>query len=409
MTTPSSSQEIIDLVSDDEKRTRKRSTTPTLELQDGPKRRNRRMEYDVVTTLPSNITQKDESTSSSTASRTKRCTGNRDCQALDVNVVVLEAGDSAVISYGILELLNDGTFTNARTCLSTSNSGPQSSIQHVQQTDRWSCGFRNMQMMLSAVIPHLPSSHALFQKIPRRIPNHSIPSLLQLQQFMEGAWRDGFDPTGARHYGWKMTGQRRWIGAVEVAKLLCYLGVDATVVQFVRGRQSREMLPKFVRAHFEKLNGCEGCPFCPQSVRSKYCAQGTLQWSSMMNVLDPTPQQEPECSCPILPLYLQWKGHSITIVGIEADGTFLVYDPLKRGDQILSRTTTTTTSSCATTATTNVTSSSSFGGWNPIRLLKTKELVNDDTQIILCTLYSMTSEDRRRCIDAPDGTFLTAG
>lgn len=388
------SKEIIDLVSDDEACDRKGATTKQ-ELEGGTIRRKRRRKYESVTSA----TQIDESNSSA-ASR-KRSVGSREA-GVDGGNVVLEATDSAVISYGILERLNDGT-SMARTSLATSNCGPQSSVQHVQQPDRWSCGFRNMQMMLSAVIPHLPSNHALFRRIPRRIPNQTIPSLLQMQQSMEEAWRDGFDPAGARHYKWKMVGKRCWIGAVEVATLLCYLGVDATVVQFVRGRQSREMLPKFVRAHFEKLNGCEGCPFCPQGVRSLFCAEGTLQWASTMNLSESSPQQEPGCSCPILPLYLQWKGHSVTIVGIEADGTFLVYDPLKRGDQILSRTS-------ASTTTKPTLSAYSRGGqsWKPIRLLKTKELVNDDTQIILCTLYSMNSEDRRRCVDDPDCIVLTA-
>jgi Peptidase family C78 len=393
MTNPPREIAIIELLSDDEGE--KRPSNALEPGKDGTRRRRKRRKVDATeTTRPLN----DEPYSCASQNRTANAQkgGHHD-------LVLLEAGDSGTISYGILERLDDGTASTARTCLATTTSGPQSSLQHVQQPDRWSCGFRNMQMMLTGVIPHLPPTHAVFQRIPRRTPHATIPSLLQLQRSMEEAWGDGFDPKGAEHYRWKMVGKRSWIGAVDVATLLCFLGLDATVVQFIKGRQSRELLPKFVRAHFEKLNGREGCPFCPQGVRSRYCADGALQWASLSVGEGGIPALEPACSCPVLPLYLQWEGHSVTVVGIEADGTFLAYDPLKRGDQILTSASSTSSSS----------SPFSAGGhrerWKPIRLRQTRDLVNKDTQIVLCTLHSMSKDDRRRCVTDPNGIVVTAG
>lgn len=389
-TTSSSSNEIIDLVSDDEG---KKGASNIVELDNNAARPSRKRRKS------SHVPRNDEASlvSRKRAARIQRGVVNGGA------AVLLEAGDCAVVSYGILErLLDDGTTattTTARTCLASSAHGPQSSLQHIQQPDRWSCGFRNAQMVLTAVLPHLPASHAVFQRVPRRTPNATIPGLLQLQQAMEEAWRDGFDPKGAQHYRWKMVGKRSWIGAVEVATLLNYLGVDATVVQFVGRRQSREMLPRFVRAHFEKWTGREGCPFCPHGVRSKRCATGALSWASMVGEIPPPPP-EPACSCPVLPLYLQWAGHSVTVAGIEADGTFLVYDPLKRGDQILASVSSPSSSSL---------SARDHRSWKPIRLQQMKELVSKDTQVVLCTLHSMNSADRRSCVDNPNGMVMTAG
>jgi hypothetical protein len=86
------------------------------------------------------------------------------------------------------------------------------------------------------------------------------------------------------------------------------------------------MLPKFVRYYFSKAAGKEGCPFCSQT-KSDACAEGLLQFASAREQI----YIEPSCGCPVLPLYLQWEGHSITIVGIDASESLLVFDPLKDG------------------------------------------------------------------------------
>jgi hypothetical protein len=67
-------------------------------------------------------------------------------------------------------------------------------LQFVGQKDDWSCGYRNLQMLLSALLPHLPEDHLFHTKYPRRSGHIAIPSLYQIQSAIENAWQDGFDP-----------------------------------------------------------------------------------------------------------------------------------------------------------------------------------------------------------------------
>jgi hypothetical protein len=343
-------------------------------------------------------------------------------------VIVLEPGDDAVLSCSIMDRVR--TFTkhtpshNIRTCIEgTLSRSYYSTVQHIQQRDKWSCGFRNLQMILSAILPHIPSSHTIFQHIPFRVMS-SIPTLLQLQQALERAWQEGFDSKGADHYGHCIIGKcgpRAHVGAMEVANLARYLGVDATVVQFIKCHQSRRMLPKFVQSYFYKANGIQACPFCSYYYRnnssnssknkkndddnddgsgvrvtSKYCVNGLLQQSSMQDF--PLPEQ-PECQCPLLPLYLQWEGHSVTIIGIEEDEnnktnnnkkdnktsrkndnkddfTFLVLDPLQPAGQVERE-------------------FNKHQSVKPLRL-PANSLAKKDTQIILWTLLPLTYTERVR-------------
>jgi hypothetical protein len=291
--------------------------------------------------------------------------------------VKLETGDNGIVTYGILEKIVKQPhcgLSRVKTCLQNSTTAPpttttMSTLQHIQQNDKWSCGYRNLQMMLSAIIPHLPSNHIVFQRIPRRQPDPSIPNVLNMQQALEQAWAEGFDPEGARHYNYKVINSKSKIGAVEVANLLWYYGFDAAVVQFIYCNESRQLLPKFIRAYFSKVVGREGCPFCPNCVQSSYCVTGLLEMSSS-SLLDEVINTTPSCDCPLLPIYLQWEGHSVSIVGIEDDGeTLLVFDPLKQGNQIHST--------------------------KSLRL-SSKMLIKKDTQIILCTPRSISNQDRTK-------------
>lgn len=191
-------------------------------------------------------------------------------------------------------------------------------------------------MMLSAILPHLPDTHVYFRSVPRKTPTViAIPPLQQLQQALEQCWKAGFDSEGARHYRNKIVGKTSKIGAVEVASVMAYWGMDSSVVQFIKCRASRALLPKFVKSYFSKKLGKEACPFCSLSpMRSEACAEELLQFASAAEDL----QLESDCRCPLLPLYLQWEGHSVTIVGIETkpgeEAQLLVFDPLKEGSRL---------------------------------------------------------------------------
>jgi hypothetical protein len=399
------SQEVIDLVSDDEEeqllqQQRQQQQSPTNDSkpsQDEP-RKNNKKGGDVNQKLTSSSIGHAAAAAAATTTTTEQKNSKRQRLSSE-DKVHLEPDDNGVITYGILEQMKSYcTLSRAKTCLQQRRSGTEttstptstmhlSTLQHIQQKDKWSCGYRNLQMMLSAIIPHLPPSHVAFQRIPRRQPHPSIPSVRYMQQALEQAWVEGFDPRGAQHYQHKLVDSRSKIGAVEVANLFWYWGLDASVVQFVYCDESRRLLPRFISAYFSKVTGREGCPFCPNSVKSPYCANGLLHWSSSFLSDGTCTQQSSCCDCPLLPIYLQWEGHSVSVVGIEADGeTLLVFDPLKQGRQIM----------CEIAAEESP---------KPLRL-SSSTLTNKDTQIILCTLHSTTNVDRTKM--KREGNILTA-
>jgi hypothetical protein len=216
---------------------------------------------------------------------------------------------------------------------------------HIQQTDKWSCGFRNTQMLLTAILPILPKHHSYFsqyhpaqgsvptlllhQEHPSDTGFIEIPSVRQLQICLEQSWKAGYDPSGAKHYRGRIVDTSKRIGAVEVSTLFSFLGMDCTVVQFIRCSQSRQQILAFCQAYFWDRCCCPNCQKIACSVSlAKAClknaANGTLQRSGQ------------SCQCARLPLYLQWEGHSVTIVGIEPNTTnFLIFDPLIEGSKLI--------------------------------------------------------------------------
>jgi hypothetical protein len=294
-------------------------------------------------------------------------------------VVMDEDGNiNAVITYGILEVLDVSSTPGVITCIGKrsrdSQSTVESTLQHIQQRDLFSCGFRNLQMMLTALLPHLQPNHAFYQLVPRRFPNCAVPSLRQIETTLEQSWKAGFDPTGARHYGHKIVDRQSRIGAVEVSSVMSYWGLDSAVVQFIQCRESRELLPKFVRAYFTKALGKDGCPFCSSGSprpKSIACAEELLQFASIPDDL----QMKRACDCPLLPLYLQWEGHSVTVVGWDEDDSFLIFDPGQNGLKIKK----------------DLEMKKIPSGMR----LSVKPLLEKDIQVILCSTCSLTQADKQ--------------
>jgi hypothetical protein len=178
--------------------------------------------------------------------------------------------------------------------------------------------------------------------------------------------------------------------------------VDNVVVQFIKCAESRRQLGPFCWAYFNRRFGCSTCrsgfaaaaatgTHDSNSVSSKAIAERLL--ASHTNATG-TVGGVVSCSCSILPLYLQWEGHSVTIMGVERAQTnggssdtevdkmnLLVLDPVKDGTklkQALSRR--------------NVA---------PARL-PCKRLLAKDCQIVLCTnrplsMYEMQERQRQVC------------
>lgn len=239
---------------------------------------------------------------------------------------------------------------------------------HIHQHDRWSCGFRNWQMILSFLVPRLRPDHAFFRSpiaAESSLEFFQVPSVSDLQISIEQSWVNGFDVDGARHYHGKIVGKRAWIGALEVSGCLSSWGIDSVVVQFIRCPESRQELKPFCLRYFSS-NETNGCSECGARQSSRRLATRLLAHSSLAH-------GDVSCSCGCqLPLYLQWEGHSVTIIGVEEtakSSNLLILNPSK-SDTVMG----------------NAIRNQKLA---PFRLPFT-QLLKKDTQILLPSLYSLS-------------------
>ena len=119
-------------------------------------------------------------------------------------------------------------------------------VEHVrgQWTDfGWGCGYRNAQMAFSALrhvdqYSHIGRSIASTSQNSessiingkRKSPDEdlelaSLPSIRELQEITEKAWKAGFDPEGMKHFKGSLIGSKRWIGTSEVYVMFTWLGI----------------------------------------------------------------------------------------------------------------------------------------------------------------------------------------
>jgi len=63
----------------------------------------------------------------------------------------------------------------------------------------------------------------------------AVPSVLTLQEWIEAAWAEGFDPCGKKQLHNRLARTRKWIGATEVFALLSSLGLKCKLVDFEHG------------------------------------------------------------------------------------------------------------------------------------------------------------------------------
>ena len=264
-----------------------------------------------------------------------------------------QAKDHATITDGIVELLeqvrNRDTVTCAGRvgCVAAScvgqNQFPWYNHQplHYKQNDNWSCGYRNLQMMISSMLPTTAS-----------IWPNGVPSIHEIQSTLESAWKVGVDVESAVHHSFKLagkTGKRAFIGTIEAWAYLSYLGVDAVVIQFLNS--NRTMIGDFIWNYYAKLSGPDACscfddvtivqpgvqPIASPSISSfEYGCRlfNTRPIKSGSSLL------RSACTCAMPTLYLQWEGHSITVAGIRrikrSDGSppmfnLIVLDPHENG------------------------------------------------------------------------------
>lgn len=157
----------------------------------------------------------------------------------------------------------------------------------------WGCGFRNMQMMISSLQSinkfkvHLSS---LKNTVLDTSGGGGVPSIPRLQETLEAAWKQGFDPAGCEQLGAKVVNTRKWIGATEIYCILSYLGIACSIIDFHRPSGEGGTHPQLLNWVWRYYSQADTLP----------------------------------------PLYLQHQGHSRTICGIEKCGKsirLVILDP----------------------------------------------------------------------------------
>eukprot|EP00986_Skeletonema_menzelii_P008867 scaffold3870_cov160-Skeletonema_menzelii.AAC.8 len=269
------------------------------------------------------------------------------------------AKDHAAITYGIVDLLDQLRNVDTLTCAGRVGCPSPSSSHtkllqqprythqplHYLQNDNWSCGYRNLQMMISSMLPAV-----------RSIFPDGVPSVHEIQTTMEQLWKEGVDLESAKHHNYTLvgkTGKRAYIGTIEAWAYLSYLGVDAAIVQFLN--KNRAMVGDFIWNYFAKMTGPDGCSCFddvtmvqpgspPVVVPSLSSFEYGCRLFNTRPVNSGDSSLRSSCTCAMPSLYLQWEGHSITVAGIRkiksTDGSatpsfnLIVFDPHQRGGKI---------------------------------------------------------------------------
>eukprot|EP00842_Homolaphlyctis_polyrhiza_P001955 jgi/Hompol1/2760/HPOL_003022-RA len=151
--------------------------------------------------------------------------------------------------------------------------------------------------MQMSVLLHLDPYAAMLRSFPGCDSSSNgngldgIPSITQLQQGIEDAWAQGYDTVGAEQLRWRLVGTRKWIGTTECATLLNSLGIRTQIYDFHAPSGPNGTHPALIE-------------FLVNHFRTR----------------------------PAPPIYLQYQGHSQTVVGVErtwngASWNLLIFDP----------------------------------------------------------------------------------
>jgi hypothetical protein len=173
--------------------------------------------------------------------------------------------------------------------------------QHISKLRREGsfCGYRNIQMLASYIIASGAKGAELF--------GDTFPTIFQIQDLVEHAWDAGYNTQGREETG-GIRGTRKYIGTPEAQALFSSLSIPCPVQAFKDGdrARARTMLMRAVEAYFRQSD--DGAP-------------NNSEGNSDAKV---RPTGLP-------PIYLQHRGHSLTVVGFEKQRdrqvNLLVFDP----------------------------------------------------------------------------------
>jgi hypothetical protein len=185
----------------------------------------------------------------------------------------------------------------------------------------WDCGYRNLQMMISALVRPMSTIGSAGYALPASAPWRSgqVPSILGLQRALEEAWSCGFDPESCRQFQGRIQHSCQWIGAIDAAAVLSYWGVEARLVdsdprQSAQTSGPHPALVHWIWDYFEKrCRSAGGCIACRNLANSEHVLEDSHWRASTWT------HQLPKDRESLPPLFLQYAGHSVTVIGVMHD------------------------------------------------------------------------------------------
>lgn len=167
----------------------------------------------------------------------------------------------------------------------------------------WDCGYRNIQMLFSALL----YDRALKSLIQRQGMTE-VPSIPEIAGRIEQAWKKGFDPEGASNFDGTLTDKEVWIGATEAIVLFRSININALVTDFETPTETdRKKMFEWIYHHYDG--------WCANRTCSIHSRQSRVSGVSTL----------------VAPMFCQWQGHSVTIIGAEksrtGDVSLIVLDP----------------------------------------------------------------------------------
>lgn len=156
-------------------------------------------------------------------------------------------------------------------------------------SDYWTCGYRNIQMLIGHLLQRQGSAGSLF--------SGSVPDVRSLQAELERLWSLGFDADGCQQLGGSVLDTQKWIGTSEACVLLRGQSVCANIIAFRGGGEpggqdalsAASAVVEYASRHFRSGAQVHGQDSFGRGV-----------------VVSSRP-----------PLYLQHDGHSRTVVGVQ--------------------------------------------------------------------------------------------
>ena len=153
---------------------------------------------------------------------------------------------------------------------------------------QWGCGYRNTQMLLSAL-------RGIGGEYTSKVSDRAM-DIADLQRSIESAWSRGFDTEGAEQLNHRVVGTTKWVGATDLCAMLRSMGIRANLLDSPTPGAHMAVF-SFLRDYFQS-------------------AAALKDEKTDKNIV----------FCDIPPVYFQYQGHSRSVVGICGD-SLVVLDP----------------------------------------------------------------------------------